>query len=291
MTLLGRLIRASAAPDPTNDFWYVDPQAGFAYMPGGSNPEAYQGYTLAGWARGLNRGDVLVLYVKPGAVSVQRATLTLECLATVAAGSGQAPGSDKLPAPWGYWPMDEVSQFQVDGAPSAWWYGSIAGGGRFLYFKHTFQLVGDQESLLNGDAFGPIYIPPGKAFSAYWKEASRKIGIGDWAGGAQGAVFYDDAMALQNLRIIGYKIYTNSIDGGSVGIKGWQAIYRATDGSRVYAIAAAAGHSSITMTHRYVHPQKREIWAAFEKKSGHTIGHTARVKNFKVVGNDGNDNG
>lgn len=40
MTLLSRLIKVSAAPDPTNDFWYVDPQSGFAYMQGGSSPEA-----------------------------------------------------------------------------------------------------------------------------------------------------------------------------------------------------------------------------------------------------------
>jgi HK97 family phage portal protein len=40
MTFLSTLIKASTAPDPTNDFWYVDPQSGFAYMPGGSNPEA-----------------------------------------------------------------------------------------------------------------------------------------------------------------------------------------------------------------------------------------------------------
>lgn len=40
MTLLGGLIRASTAPDPTNDFWYTDPQTGFAYMPGGSGSEA-----------------------------------------------------------------------------------------------------------------------------------------------------------------------------------------------------------------------------------------------------------
>ena len=56
-----------------------------------------------------------------------------------------------------------------------------------------------------------------------------------------------------------------------------------------YAIAAAAGHSSITMTYRYVHPQKREIWAAFEKKSGHVIGHSARKENLKVVGVDKKD--
>jgi hypothetical protein len=207
-----------------------------------SSAQAYQDYTLTGWTRTLDEGDVLVIYVAAGASGILRATLTIDCRATVGVGSGAAPGSNTLPIPWGYWPMDEVSQFQVDGAPSAWWYGAIAGGGRFLYFKHTFQLVGDQESLANGDAFGPIYIPPGKAYSTYWKEASRTIGIGDWAGGAQGAVFYDDAAALQNLRIIGYKIYTNSIDGGAVGIKGWQAIYRATDESTVYG--TLRGHAA-----------------------------------------------
>jgi len=40
-----------------------------------------------------------------------------------------------------------------------------------------------------------------------------------------------------------------------------------------------------------VHPQKREIWAAFEKKSGHKIGHTARKQSLKVVGSEEIDNG
>ncbi len=41
MTLIGRMIRASSAPDPTNDFWYTDPQSGFTYMLGsGTSSEA-----------------------------------------------------------------------------------------------------------------------------------------------------------------------------------------------------------------------------------------------------------
>jgi integrase len=51
-----------------------------------------------------------------------------------------------------------------------------------------------------------------------------------------------------------------------------------------FAVAAIAGHSTITMTSRYVHPEKAEIWAAFERKGGHKIGHSARRKNLKVVG-------
>jgi len=58
-----------------------------------------------------------------------------------------------------------------------------------------------------------------------------------------------------------------------------------------YALAAAAGHSSITMTYRYVHPQKREIWAAFAAKSGHRIGHSSRVAKFQVLKSDEVENG
>jgi hypothetical protein len=199
-----------------------------------SNSQAYQDYTLAGWARGLNRGEVLSLLVKPGAASVQRVTLTLECLATVAVGSGETPGSDTLPAPWAYWPMDEVSTFQVPCAPSIWWHGAGAGNGEYLWIKTTFQLEGDSESLANGLAYGPIYIPPGKGYRCYWKTGARSIGIGGWEGGGAGTLFFDDSWALQNVRLIGYKIYTNSIDGGAVGIKGWQAIYRAADGGTAY---------------------------------------------------------
>jgi hypothetical protein len=45
------------------------------------------------------------------------------------------------------------------------------------------------------------------------------------------------------------------------------------------------------MTYRYVHPQKREIWAAFEKKSGYTIGYSARRRNLKAVGSEEKQNG
>jgi hypothetical protein len=200
-----------------------------------SNSQSYQDYTLAGWARGLNRGDVLVLYVKSGAASIQKATITLECLATVAMGSGAAPGSDSLPSPWGYWPMDEVSTFQVPNAPSIWWHGNRgSGNGDYLWIKTTFQLEGDSESLANGPAYGPIYIPPGKGYQCYWKTGARSIGLGGWEGGGAGTMFFDDSWALQNVRLKGYKIYTNSIEGGPVGIKGWQAIYRAADGGTVY---------------------------------------------------------
>ena len=200
-----------------------------------SSSLSYQDFTLAGWARALNRGDVLVLYVESGAVSVQKATLTIECLATLTIGSGAVPGSEPLPSPWAYWPMDEVSTFQVTGSPSIWWAGSGSGkSGRFLYVKHTFQLEGDTESLANGPAYGPAYIPPDRYLKGYWKSPNRSIGVGGWAGGGAGTLFFDDSWALQNVRVIGYKIWTNSVDGGPVGIKGWQAIYRDSDGDTAY---------------------------------------------------------
>jgi integrase len=56
-----------------------------------------------------------------------------------------------------------------------------------------------------------------------------------------------------------------------------------------YAVAAAAGHSSISMTMKYVHPQKSEIWQAFERKSGSKIGTSRRRQMMKVVGHDQGD--
>ncbi len=194
---------------------------------------SYQDYTLAGWARALNRGDVLVFYVQSGAASIQRATITLECLATISIGSGAAPGSDSLPAPWAYWPMDEVSTFEVPCAPSIWHHGDGIGG-QYLWVKSTFQLEGETESLANGPAYGPIYIPHGKGFQCYWKTGKRSVQRGGWVGGGAGTMFYDDAWAILNVRLVGFKIWTNSVEGGPIGIKGWQAIYRDANGDTAY---------------------------------------------------------
>jgi hypothetical protein len=51
-----------------------------------------------------------------------------------------------------------------------------------------------------------------------------------------------------------------------------------------YAVAAAAGHSTILMTYRYVHPQLAEIWKAFEAKGGTRIGNAKRRDSLKAVG-------
>ncbi len=68
------------------------------------------------------------------------------------------------------------------------------------------------------------------------------------------------------------------------------ALTRLADNSpNPFAVQAAAGHESIITTQRCVHPQEAEIWAASEKKSGHKIGHSARLRKLKVVGNDGGE--
>ncbi len=51
-----------------------------------------------------------------------------------------------------------------------------------------------------------------------------------------------------------------------------------------YAVAKAAGHSTIAMTYRYVHPEEEEIRAAYEAMSGNRIGNAARRDILKVVG-------
>lgn len=51
-----------------------------------------------------------------------------------------------------------------------------------------------------------------------------------------------------------------------------------------FTVAAIAGHSSITITQRYVHPQQAEIREALEAKTGLKIGHAASRDRLKVVG-------
>jgi hypothetical protein len=195
----------------------------------------YQDFTLSDWTRGLEQGDCLVFFLQPGATGINQVTISIFCSLAVTIGKQTTPGTDAMPKPWAYWPMDEVSTFVVPNAPAIW--GGAAGGiltGQYLWVRQTFQLEGDVESLANGDIYGPIYIPPGVDLRAFWKTPLRTVNIGSWEGGGSGTLFYDDSYALANVRVIGYKIYTNSVGGGPVGIKGWQAIYRDSAGVTTY---------------------------------------------------------
>jgi hypothetical protein len=52
----------------------------------------------------------------------------------------------------------------------------------------------------------------------------------------------------------------------------------AESGCDAFTLARIAGHSSITITQRYCHPQADAIERAFGKLSGgHRIGHTAEL--------------
>ncbi len=48
-------------------------------------------------------------------------------------------------------------------------------------------------------------------------------------------------------------------------------------GCDVFTLARIAGHSSITITQRYVHPQADAIERAFVKLGGHKTGHTEEI--------------
>lgn len=50
-----------------------------------------------------------------------------------------------------------------------------------------------------------------------------------------------------------------------------------------FAVAAIAGHSSIVMTQKYVHPQRAEIERAFEEKSSLKFVRAAKRRQLKVV--------
>jgi Phage integrase family len=52
-------------------------------------------------------------------------------------------------------------------------------------------------------------------------------------------------------------------------------------------VAAFAGHSSISVTQRYVHPQKNDIRKALELKTGERIGDARRREVFRAVENTG----
>ena len=56
-----------------------------------------------------------------------------------------------------------------------------------------------------------------------------------------------------------------------------------SEGVSLTTVAAAAGHSSIAITQRYVHPQKNDIRKAFELKTGERIGDARRREVLRPV--------
>ncbi len=205
-----------------------------ATPPALSASASYEDAALSDWTRELNQGDCLVFYLQAGASSINAVSITLHCTDTIQIGAEATPGSDSLPIPWGYWAMDEVSTFVVPNAPSIWTGASGSGeDGKYYWTKQTFQIEGDVESLANGPTYGPIYIPPDKFLTAFWKPGSRSVAGGDWNGGLAGTWEFDIATALANVRFIGAKVYTKNI-GGAVGICGYQGKYRDSAGATVY---------------------------------------------------------
>jgi integrase len=57
-----------------------------------------------------------------------------------------------------------------------------------------------------------------------------------------------------------------------------------SEGVSLTTVKAAAGHSSITVTQRYVHPQKNDIRKAFELMTGERIGDARRREILRPVG-------
>jgi hypothetical protein len=55
------------------------------------------------------------------------------------------------------------------------------------------------------------------------------------------------------------------------------------DGISLTTVKAVAGHSSITVTQRYVHPQKNDIRRAFELMTGERIGDARRREVLRPV--------
>jgi len=49
--------------------------------------------------------------------------------------------------------------------------------------------------------------------------------------------------------------------------------------SALWTLARIAGHSSIAMSTRYVHPSEDAVFTAMERLGGHKIGHTTETVN------------
>jgi len=181
----------------------------------GANPpeldsaQKYQDSSLSGWTRAADAGDIISLYVQAGATTVTKVWVTLIFRRTTLAGTDEAETGLVIATPWAYWPMDEVSAFTVPTAPSLYWYGTGSGNAaRRLYAKATFQLTADDESLANGDAFGPIYIPYDSYLRGFWKEYLHALTYSTQYGGSGGDAFTDiEGASLEYTRVKGFKVW------------------------------------------------------------------------------------
>ncbi len=113
--------------------------------------------------------------------------------------------------------------------PAIWWYGTrgVADQARYLYFKHTFALPGDEESG-PGDLSDARYIPKEKLARFFWKEQTATYSSSTAYGGAGGNAYEDiDNRVPANSRIREIRIRNG------LYIDGIQFIYELPDGTSV----------------------------------------------------------
>lgn len=202
----------------------------------GANPpelnsaQKYRDETLAGWTRALLAGDVISLYIQAGAATVTKVWVTLIFSRTTLVGTDEPDAGVVLATPWGYWPMDEISQFTVPTAPALLFGGSGSGlAARRLYAKTTFELNGVDESLANGAAFGPLFIPGDKYLRGSWQLFLKALEYSTRFGAYSGVDFEDsEADDLDYIRVCGFKL------GEDTAIHYFQMRYEKADGSKVY---------------------------------------------------------
>ena len=56
-------------------------------------------------------------------------------------------------------------------------------------------------------------------------------------------------------------------------------------GGNIFALAGIAGHSTIAVTQRYIHPQADAISRVFAVRGGHKIGHNQETRKERTVKN------
>ena len=115
------------------------------------------------------------------------------------------------------------------------------------------------------------------------KLTAASVAYAEWKKGGSEGDWMDAVKAATNLEAEYLKRHSGVIQAGWKGFEPYclrhSALTRlAESGCDAFTLARIAGHSSITITQRYCHPQADAIERAFGNLSGgHKIGHTPEL--------------
>lgn len=149
-----------------------------------------------------------------------------------------------IPAPWGYWSMDEMrASLPGMGKPAIWQASGLGAlGGRYYYAKYTFVLDGGSESLPS-ELAGPVYLPTDKVAKISWRPPTAAIaGTETYGDAVPGGQMFQDIYGypLTAVRLVGLRVRSgNNVDN-------LQCVYRLADGSIILGPAHGSDEGSLT---------------------------------------------